>query len=78
MISIEEFAERVEESFGIEEKGTLKPDTDYKDLEEWDSMRALILIAFVDTEFDVLLSGNDLKSVSTIREVYTLIQERKQ
>ena len=77
MITLEEFVVKIEEAFEIEESGTLLPDTDYKNFEEWDSMHALILIALIDTEFDLLVSGNDLKSVVTIREVYELIQERK-
>ena len=78
MITIEEFTEKLAEAFGIEEKGKLLPDTHYKDLEEWDSMRALLLIAFVDSEFNVLMTGEDLKQVNTVREVYQLVKKSKE
>ena len=77
MITLEEFVIKIEEAFEIQQSGTLLPDTDYKNFEEWDSMHALILIALIDTEFDLLVSGNDLKNLVTVREVYELIQERK-
>lgn len=76
-MTLEEFVIEIEDAFEIQERGTLLPDTDYKKFEEWDSMHALILIALIDTEFDLLVSGNDLKNLVTVREVYELIQERK-
>ncbi|MFT6502833.1 MAG: acyl carrier protein [Crocinitomicaceae bacterium] len=77
MMTLEEFVIEIEDAFEIQERGTLLPDTDYKNFEEWDSMHALILIALIDTEFDLLVSGNDLKNLVTVREVYELIQDRK-
>lgn len=76
-MTLEEFVIEIEDAFEIQERGTLLPDTDYKNFEEWDSMHALILIALIDTEFDLLVSGNDLKNLVTVREVYQLIQDRK-
>lgn len=76
-MTLEEFVIEIEDAFEIQERGTLLPDTDYKNFEEWDSMHALILIALIDTEFDLLVSGNDLKNLVTVREVYELIQDRK-
>lgn len=76
MIAVEEFAGLVEEEFELKTKGTLLPDTDYRDLEEWSSMYALLLIALVDRDFEVTITGDDLRSSNTIRDIYTLIQER--
>lgn len=77
MITVEEFVIKIEDAFEVSERGVLLPDMNYKDFEEWDSMHALILIALIDTEFDLLVSGNDLKSSNTVRDVYNLILERK-
>ena len=76
MITVEEFTNRVEEEFEILEPGTLFPDTNFRDLEVWDSMHALIMIALVDTEFDVLISGNDLKTANTVRDIYQIVEDR--
>ena len=77
MITVEEFTVRIEEEFEVLEPGSLKPDTDYHNMEEWDSMHALILIALVDTEFDIRITGNDIKESKTVRDIYQLVLDRK-
>lgn len=77
MISVNEFTEKLEAEFENLQKGTLTPDTDYRTISGWSSMHALIVIAFVDANFDVLLTGIDLKSTKTINDLYKLIQLKK-
>ena len=77
MISVNEFTEKLEAEFEDLQKGTLTPDTDYRAINGWSSMHALIVIAFVDANFDVLLTGIDLKSTKTINDLYNLIQHKK-
>jgi len=75
-MNIEEFTQKLEAEFEEMEPGTLAPDTVYKSIKGWSSMHALIIIAFVDAEFDTILSGADLKATSTIGDLYNLIKER--
>jgi acyl carrier protein len=49
--------------------------TKFKELPEWDSLAALSLIALMDSEFGIKLSGEALKSISTVEEIYLLINE---
>lgn len=78
MITIEEFIAKLEEEFEDIEKGILHPDFDYRKIDNWGSMHALIIIALVDTEFDISLSGSDLKSTKTIRDLYNFIESKLQ
>lgn len=73
-----EFVRKLENEFEELEKGTLSPEMNIKDIPDFSSMHALILIAFVDSEFDIILTGDDLKSVQTIQELYDLILQKKQ
>jgi len=57
--------------------GTLKPETSFRELKEWSSMHALIIIALVDTEYDVILNGEDLRSVTTIQDLFDFIKRKK-
>lgn len=75
-MKIEHLITRLEEEFEELKPGTLKPETNFKDLEEWSSMYALILIALVDTEYEVSVSGEDLSKIATVQDLYELIQER--
>ncbi|MHB8258776.1 MAG: acyl carrier protein [Bacteroidia bacterium] len=78
MISIEEFTKNLAAEFEDIEPGTIKPDTNYRDIKGWSSMYALIIIAFVDTHFDVALNADDLRSSQTIKDLYQIILAKKQ
>lgn len=49
--------------------------TRFKELTEWDSLTALSLIAMMDSEYSVKLTGEVLKSLNTVEEIYALIHE---
>ena len=49
------------------------PDTEYRKLEEWGSLSTLSIISMIDEEFGKFLTGADLRSVSTIKELYDFI-----
>ena len=64
----------------IEELEDTKPEevninSDFKNLEEWDSLVALSIISMIDEEFEVLLTGNDMMNASTITDLYERVKE---
>jgi acyl carrier protein len=73
-MTTEEFTKALEAEFEDITPGTITPDTDYRTIKGWSSMHALIVIAFADTQFDVLLTGSDLKSTNTFRDLHKLIE----
>lgn len=77
MMSIEEFILKLEKEFDDVPLGTLKPVTNYKQMEQWTSMHALIIIAFIDSEFDLILRSEDLKNTETILDLYRIIEQKK-
>ena len=50
-------------------------DTDFKSLDEWDSLVALSVISMIDEEFEVLLTGNDMMKAKTITDLYERIRQ---
>ncbi len=74
---LEEFTSNLESELEEITTGTLRPDTSYRELKNWSSMCALIIIAFVDINFNVTLNGKDLRSTQTIRDLYNLVQEKQ-
>ena len=76
-MTIEEFTSKLELEFDDLTPGTISPDTDYRTIKGWSSMHALIIIAFVDINFDITLNGTELKSTKTIRDLYNIIQQKK-
>jgi acyl carrier protein len=75
-MTLEEFTLNLEKELEEVEVGTLNPDTVYRDLKNWSSMYALIIIAFIDFNFNIILNSKELKETSTIRELYNLVKSK--
>lgn len=77
MKNIEEFIKTLETEFDELEPGTLQPQTKFTDLDEWSSMHSLIIIALIDTEYDVTITGEDLMGISNVEELYHIVKSRQ-
>lgn len=75
-MNLSAFIELVKESFDDLET-ELKPSTAYKQIDEWTSMQALILIAHLDDNLGVVLDADDLKNTNTIEDLHQLVNEKK-
>ena len=75
-MEIKEFIEKLAEIFDDTDVTTLTPETKFRELEEWSSLSALGVIALADEEFDVELSGNEMKKANTIQELYDLLSNK--
>lgn len=47
--------------------------TELKELDEWDSMTAMVLIGFVSDNFGLTLTADDLKDMTTIDSLISKI-----
>lgn len=72
-MTLHEFTINLEKEFEDLEPGTLTPDTNYRDIKNWSSIYALIVVAFIDLNFDIILNANDLKGANTVKELYELV-----
>ena len=50
--------------------------TDFKNLDEWDSMTTLMLIAMVDEKYEKQINGADIKESSTLEDLHIRIQAK--
>lgn len=76
MINIDTFIEKIEGEFEEVDKGSLTSDTLFKELEEWSSMHALLIVALIDMEYEVTITGHDLKKVETLQELYDIVKTK--
>ena len=76
-MTVEGFIEKIEETIDTIPKGVLKPETQYRSMQEWSSMHALIIIALVDTDYNVIITGNDIRSNNTVADLFNVIKSRK-
>ncbi len=75
-MKIEDFIEKIEEEFEDIETGSVKPDTVFRDVFEWNSINALIYIAMVKTEYDVSINAEEIASSKTIQDLFDLISKK--
>ena len=73
-MEIKEFIEKFADIFDDTEIAILTPETKFRELDEWSSLTALGVIAMADEEFDVELSGNELRAATTIQDLFNLIK----
>ena len=76
-MNIQEFIKNIEDEFDDLKPGMLKADSKFREVFEWNSINALILIAMVKTEYDVTLNADDLIKSKTVNDIYSLIENRK-
>ena len=69
---IEYFADELDETT-IEE---LSPETDFKALEEWSSLVALSIIAMVEDNYEKEITGEDLRSSTTLQDLFNLVESK--
>jgi acyl carrier protein len=50
--------------------------TDFKNLDEWDSMTTLMLIAMVDEKYERQINSADIKGSITLEDLHTRIQAK--
>lgn len=75
-MEIKEFIEKFAEIFDDTDVATLSPETKFRELDEWSSLSALGVIALADEEFDVEISGNEMRQANTIQELFDLISNK--
>jgi acyl carrier protein len=51
-------------------------ETVFRDLDEWDSLTALSLIAMVDEEYSLKLTGDDIKTSITLQDIFEKIKNK--
>lgn len=69
---IELFAQTLE----MESWENLKADTNFRELEQWDSVAYLSVIAMIDEEFGVVIDGKDFSQLKTLGDIENYIKNK--
>ncbi|NIG52084.1 acyl carrier protein [Chitinophaga sp. Cy-1792] len=60
------------------EPAVLEGTSQFRNIDGWDSMTELALIAMLDDEYNVNLDVKDLTAVNTVEELYQRVLQEKQ
>ena len=75
-MNIDEFILKIEEEFDDITPGTLKPESKFRSAVEWNSVNALIFIALISNEYDVVINGLDIEKALTVQDLFEIVKKR--
>ena len=77
VMDVQEFAGQVEENLQVVARGTLRPETRFRDLPTWDSLAALNVLAAIDEAFGVRLTAEQFRGCDTVQELFDLAMSQR-
>lgn len=77
MMNTTEFVQKFAEQFEETEPSLFEITTAFRSLEEWSSLTALSVIAMVDEEYNIRITGDDIRKSVTIEDLYTIVKSRQ-
>ncbi len=75
-MDIKEFIEKFAAEFEMTEPEEFNEDTQYRELEEWDSLLGLSIIGMIKNNYDVKVTGEEVKNADTIKGLYEIVESR--
>jgi len=75
-MELEDFINKFAECFNQTGTELFKPDTEFRKLDEWGSMMALIVIAMIDADFGKTVTSEDLKNAGTIAALFEIVKNK--
>jgi len=73
---IEDFIQKLEAEFEDLEPGKLKPESNFREAFEWNSINALILIALIKTEYNVSINAEDIQKSKSVNDIFGIVKSR--
>ena len=75
-MEIKDFINHFEDVFEETEVSILKPETNFRELDEWSSVCALTTMAMISDEYDVELSADEMRSTTTLQQLFDLVSSK--
>jgi acyl carrier protein len=73
-MDLQQFVTSFESAVDGIEPGSLTPTTAFRsEIEVWDSLAALSVLAMIDAEYDISIKANDFIACVTIQDVFNLV-----
>ena len=76
-MDVKEFIENFAGEFDNMPVENLSENTVFKELKEWDSLVALSIISMIDENYEVQITGEDLRNSNTVGDVFKIVSSKK-
>ena len=73
-MDLNSFIEKFAEQFDDTELEEFTPDCEFKELDEWSSLSAMGIIAFIKTEYGKSITAREIRSCNTIEELFNYVK----
>lgn len=74
---MEDFILKFKDLFEDADPSTIKPETEFRELEDWDSIMGLSIIGMIDDEYGVEFNADDMHQCQTIEDLYNRVRSKK-
>ena len=75
-MELKDFIENFANQFDDTDESEFKPETEFKEMEEWTSLIAFSEIVMVKNEYGVTLKGDDIRNAKTIEDLFKIVSSR--
>ena len=75
-MNIQDFINHFEDVFEETEISTLKPETNFRELDEWSSVCALSTMAMISDEYDVELTADEMRANNTFQQLFDMVNSK--
>jgi len=72
-----EFLNHFKDALEVEAENEINLADSFKELDEWDSLARLSLIAMLDEEYDVELESEDFDKLNTLEDLYLFVKSKQ-
>jgi acyl carrier protein len=77
MDTLQEFIDKLKTEFGDDyDVSNIDENTKINEIDWWSSMHALIIIALIDSEYDIIIEPEELKNAHTITDLYNVVKNK--
>mgnify|MGYP000705407744 FL=1 len=75
-MELNDFIEKFAEQFDDVDVNSLTAETKFREIEGYTSLVALLIITMIDEEYNVTVTGDDMKKQITIADLFNLVSSR--
>ena len=75
-MQLEDFIQSIEKEFEDLPSGTLTGDSEFRKMDGWSSMLALIIIAKIDSDYNVTITAEEFARCNTIHDLFQTVHAK--
>lgn len=75
-MELKDFIEKFAEQFDDVDINALSTETKFREIDGYTSLVALLIITMIDEEYNVTITGDDMKQQVTIGDLFNLVASR--